>query len=438
MPTRSISLFTATCIVVANMVGTGIFTSLGFQVGGLPSGFAILALWLIGGVCALCGALCYGELAAALPRSGGEYHFLSVIYHPLAGFLAGWVSITVGFAAPIALAAMAFGSYFQGAFPGANPVTLSIILVAGVTAVHLGGTTIGSRFQNITTTLKVALIIVLIVAGCLVADPQPVAFFPQPGDGRLLLTSSFAVSLVYVMYAYTGWNASVYIVNEMRAPERNVPLSVAIGTAFVTVLYLLLNGVFLHVAPMAELAGKKEVAHVAATHIFGDAGGRLMSGLICAGLVASVSAMTWIGPRVAATMGEDWPALRSLARRNARGIPTLAILCQSAIVCLLLITAAFEAVLTYIQFSLSLCSFLTVLGVYVLRIRRPELPRPYRTWGYPLTPLLFLVVSAWMLWHILGSKPRESLAGLATLLLGLIVYFVSPKSAGPRAESAAE
>jgi APA family basic amino acid/polyamine antiporter len=408
------------------MVGTGVFTSLGYQVGPLPSPFAILSLWLLGGVCAFCGALAYGELAAALPRSGGEYHLLSVIFHPVVGFLAGWISITVGFAAPVALAAMAFGSYFQGAVPGANPLVLSLALVAIVTAVHLCGTSIGSRFQNVATMLKVALIVVFIIAGATMANPQPVSFLPRSGDGALLLSPEFAVSLVYVMYAYTGWNATVYIVAEVRDPGRTVPLSVALGTAFVTLLYLLLNGIFLYAAPMAELAGKQEVAHVAATHIFGSAGGRVMSGLICGGLVASVSAMTWIGPRVSFTMGEDWPALRPLARRTGGGIPAVATLFQSTIVAVLLCTATFQTVLTYIQFSLTLCSFLTVLGVYVLRVRRPDLPRPCRAWGYPVTPFIFLAVSLWMLWHILRSSPYESLAGLGTILLGLVVYLLSP------------
>ncbi len=423
---KSISLLTATCIVIANMVGTGIFTSLGFQVGPLPSGFTILFLWLIGGVCAFCGAVSYAELAAALPRSGGEYHFLSRVYHPAVGFLSGWLSVTVGFAAPIALAAMAFAKYFASLAPSASPVALSIGIVTLATLVHLRSIVLGGRFQTVATLFKVALIVVFIGAGLFSGHVEPLSFLPKAGDGTLITSAPFAVSLVYVMYAYSGWNASTYIVGEVKDPSRNVPLSVAVGTGLVAVLYLALNAVFLHVAPLDQLKGQIDVGHVAANYIFGPSGGRIMAGLICIGLVSSISAMTWVGPRVTMAMGEDNAVLRFLAWKNAQGVPSLAILAQFVIVVALLLSASFDKVLTYVQFSLTLCSFLTVLGVFVLRRREPALPRPYRTWGYPVTPILFLVISGWMLWHILHSNPMESLAGLATLLVGLLVYFLSP------------
>ena len=425
----TISLLTATSLVVANMIGTGVFTSLGFQVGPLPSGFAIIVLWLLGGFCALCGALAYGELAAALPRSGGEYHLLSEIYHPAVGFLAGWISAAVGFSVPIALAAMAFGEYFAAALPGTPPLPVSLGIVAIVTAVHLRGLTLGSLFQNSATVLKLLLIIALIVAGITLGEPRGTTFFPRAGDAALIASAPFAVSLIFVMYAYSGWNASVYIAGEIRDPGRNVPRSIVTGTLFVTILYVLVNAVFLHVTPRAEileLDKKEKIAALAATHIFGAGGGRVMAGLICAGLVSSISAMTWVGPRVTMTMGEDCRALRFLATKSERGTPVAAIVAQAGVVVVLLLTATFEAVLTYIQFSLTFCSFLAVLGVIVLRRRRPELHRPYKTWGYPVTPLIFLTVSLWMMWHILRSQPRESLAGIATLLLGLGIYFISP------------
>jgi APA family basic amino acid/polyamine antiporter len=425
-PARTISLFTATCIVIANMVGTGVFTSLGFQVHDLPTGFSIVALWLVGGFCALCGALAYGELATALPRSGGEYHFLSVIYHPAAGFLAGWISITVGFAAPVALVAMAFGSYFHGVFAWAAPLPISLIVVIAVASVHLFGTRAGSRFQDGATILKLVLILVLIAAGAFCVHSQPVSFLPTAADPALLKSAGFAVSLVYVMYAYSGWNATAYIVNEVRDPGRTIPLSVLIGTAIVMVLYVGLNAIFLLVAPMQEMALKQEVALVAATHIFGPAGGRITAGLICAGLVASVSAMVWIGPRVTVAMGEDWQILRLLSRRTSRGIPALAILTQTAITCVLLVAGNFQTVLTYIQFSLTICSFLTVLGVYILRYRQPDLARPCKMWGYPVTPFIFLAVNLWMMGFLLKTQWKESLAGLATCAVGLLVYWLCP------------
>jgi APA family basic amino acid/polyamine antiporter len=428
---KTISPLTATCIVVANMIGTGIFTSLGFQVGDLPTGFSIMAVWTIGGLCALCGALSYAELGAALPRSGGEYNFLGVIYHPSVGFLAGWISATVGFAAPVAIAAMAFGTYFSAVLPGMNPLFLSLAVVTICTLVLLRDLQLGSAFQNGSTILKVVLVLVIIGAGLWAKKTQPVSFLPTRTDGALILSAPFAVSLYWVMYAYSGWNASTYIVGEVRNPSRAIPLSVGVGTVVVMALYLATNAVFLRTTPAAEMIGKQQVAVIAGAHIFGAAGAKVMALFICLGLISTVSAMMWIGPRITAAMGEDLGVLAPLARRNARGIPVAAILAQFAIVILLLLTATFQTAVNYIQFSLTLCSTLTVLGVFVLRWRQPDLPRPYRAWGYPVTPAIFLAISIWMLIHMLTdpSTLRPSLWGLATMALGLVVYFLSAKRA---------
>ncbi len=432
---RTISLLTATCIVVANMVGTGIFTSLGFQVGDLPSGFVLTALWAIGGLCALCGALSYAELGAALPRSGGEYHFLREIYHPAVGFIAGWISATVGFSAPVAIAAIPFGTYLAGVFPGLNPLLLSLGVVWIATLALLWDLRLGSGFQNTSTLLKVGLILVIIAAGFYVAQTQPVRFLAARGDGALIVSTPFAISLYWVMYAYSGWNASTYIVGEVRNPARTIPLSLALGTLLVSGLYLGLNAVFLRTTPIAEMVGKQEVGLIAGVHIFGPAGGKVMAVFIALGLVSAVSAMMWIGPRVTVAMGEDLAALSWLARRNARGIPVRATLLQFALVNFFILFTSFQKAVNYVQFSLMLSSSLTVLGVIVLRWRRPDLPRPYRTWGYPVTPLLFLAVSGWMLWHLLEdpSTREASLWGLVTALSGLAVYFMSPKRVANRA-----
>jgi APA family basic amino acid/polyamine antiporter len=429
---RTISLLTATSIVVGNMVGTGIFTSLGFQVGDLRTGFAVMAVWAVGGICALCGALAYAELGAALPRSGGEYNFLGRIYHPSIGFLAGWISATVGFAAPVAIAAKPFGTYLADIFPGMNPLLLSLAVVWITTFVLVRDLRLGSIFQNASTILKVALIVAIIVGGFTAKATQPISFLPGKGDGALILSAPFAISLYWVMYAYSGWNASTYIVGEIRNPARNIPLSVGLGTVLVGVLYLGLNAAFLRTTPAAEMIGKQQVALIAGVHIFGAAGGKVMALFICLGLISAVSAMMWIGPRVTATMGQDFKALRWLARTNENGIPTVAILVQFAIVNLLLLTATFQAVVNYVQFSLALCSTVTVLGVFVLRWRQPNLPRPYRTWGYPFTPIIFLAVSIWMLWNLLADHTTRnpSLWGLATIALGLVIYFLSGKTVG--------
>jgi basic amino acid/polyamine antiporter, APA family len=426
---EKISLLTATCIVIANMVGTGIFTSLGFQVGDLPSGFAIMALWLLGGICALCGALAYAELGAALPRSGGEYNFLREIYHPAVGFVAGWISATVGFAAPVAIAAIPFGTYLAGVIPGVSPLFLSLAVVWISTLVLLRDLRLGSGFQNSSTILKVLLILLIVVAGFWVKGTQTISFLPSATDRALIVSAPFAISLYWVMYAYSGWNASTYIVGEVSNPSRTIPISLGLGTLVVTLLYLGLNAVFLRTTPAAELMGKQEIGLIAGLHIFGGAGGKVMAVFIALGLVSAVSAMMWIGPRVTMAMGEDLSALSWLAKRNSHGVPVRATLVQFAIVNFLVLATTFQKVVNYVQFSLALCSTLTVLGVFVLRWRRPELDRPYRTWGYPVTPAIFLLVSGWMLWHLLENPTTRgpSLWGLATAALGLVIYYFSPK-----------
>ena len=413
------------------MVGTGIFTSLGFQVGDLPTGFAIMALWAIGGVCALCGALSYAELGAALPRSGGEYHFLREIYHPAVGFIAGWISATVGFAAPVAIAAIPFGTYLAGVVPGLNPLFLSLTVVLISTLVLLWDLRLGSGFQNTSTLLKVGLILVIIAAGFCVKGTQPISFLPLPEDRALIVSAPFAVSLYWVMYAYSGWNASTYIMGEVRNPTRTIPLSLGLGTLLVTALYLGINAVFLRTTPAAEMVGKQQIGLIAGVHIFGESGGKVMAVFIALGLVSAVSAMMWIGPRVTMTMGKTCPrspGWRATMRAASR---SRAIIVQFAIVNLLILVTTFQKVVNYVQFSLTLFSALTVLGVFVLRWRSPELPRPYRTWGYPVTPAIFLAVSGWMLWHMLADSSTRgpSLWGVATAALGLILYYLSPKTA---------
>jgi APA family basic amino acid/polyamine antiporter len=434
-----VSTLTATAIAVADMVGIGVFTSLGFQVGDIPSAFSLLMLWTVGGLTALCGALCYAELAAALPRSGGEYNFLSRIYHPAVGFLAGWISATVGFAAPIAVAAMAFGTYFMGAFPGflGDVVTpgvasqvLGLALAWIVSAVHLSGLKHSSLLQNVSTAIKVLLIVGFIAAGFAFGSPQPISFAPSSQDISYIISAPFAVSLVYVMYSYSGWNAATYIINEVRDPERSLPRSLLVATLIVLVLYVALNAVFLYTTPMAKMAGQMNVAQVAGAEIFGETGGRLVAGLICIGLVSAVSAMVWIGPRVTMVIGEDLPGLRFFARTTRSGVPATAILFQLAVVTGMLLTQSFQTVVHYIQFSLTFCTFLAVLGVIVLRISQPELKRPYRVWAYPLTPVVFLLVTGYMMIFQLAQKPRESIAGLATMVAGLVVFAVSRRLGG--------
>lgn len=427
---RPVTLGPAIAVVVGNMVGTGVFTSLGYQLVDIQSGFVLMLLWGLGGGCALCGALCYGELAAAFPRSGGEYHLLSRVYHPLLGFLAGWISVTVGFAAPIALGAMAFGTYFSSAlsFEGeAWAVALSVAVVMGVAGIHLRPIRLGAQFQSVFTALKALCIVVLVVACFLLGEGQEISFFPREGDLALLFSAEFAIALVFVMYAYTGWNAATYIVDEVQDPQRTVPRALLVGTTLVTLLYIGLNGGFLYSAPIDSMMGEIEVAKVAADHVLGETGGRLMAGFISFGLISMLSASIWVGPRVAQRMGEDFRGLHLLARKSGSGIPANAVLLQAGIAVALILTSSFEQVLVYIELLLVLFALVTVAGVFWLRICHPERARPVKAWGYPVTPAFFVVINVWMIVYIVREKPEEALWGLGTLMLGGVVYFIAQR-----------
>jgi len=417
-----VSVWVATAIVVADMVGVGVFTSLGFQINELSSGFSLLLLWAIGGVVALCGVFAYSELGAMFPRSSGEYNLLARCYHPAFGFVAGFVSATVGFAAPVALAAMAFGQYAKAIVPAAPPLALALGVVWLVSLVQLAGLRHSATFQLVATLAKVALIVAFLIAGVAIGTPQPISFAPQAADWTHIASPSFAIALVFVMYAFSGWNAATYITGELRDPERSLPRALLIGTLIVTALYVALNAVFLYTTPRAAMAGQLDVARIAGGAIFGDTGGRVVAAMICIGLVSSISAMMWIGPRVTMTMGEDLPALRLFARRSPGGAPQPAIILQLGVATLLLATQSFEAVLDFIQFSLLFCSFFTVLGVVVLRITQPDRKRPYRAWGYPVTPAIFLLVTLFMMTYLVTERPLQSLLGVALMSAGLLIY----------------
>jgi APA family basic amino acid/polyamine antiporter len=416
----------AAAVVIANMIGTGVFTSLGFQLLQIQSGFVLLLLWGIGGLTALCGALCYAELGAALPRSGGEYNFLSQIYHPLAGFISGWVSASVGFAAPTALAALTFGSYLNSVFPALSPLWLATGLVLILSAVHCTNHRDSGGVQTLLTVLKLVLILGFsLLALTLVEAPQALLFSPQQGDGRLILGGAFGVSLIYVNYAYSGWNAATYISGELEQPQKYLPRVLLLSTAVVTCAYLLLNFVFLSVAPISAMEGKVEIGYVAAQHVFGSLGASIMGVLLAMLLISTVSAMILAAPRVLHAIGEDFSLFRSLAVPNRDGIPVRAIGLQCAITLLFLWSSSFESILVFSGATMALNTLFTVLGVFILRWRQPELARPYRTWLYPLPPLVFLAITGWTLIYTIVQRPAEAWMGLGIISSGALCYWLT-------------
>ncbi len=416
----------AAAVVIANMIGTGVFTSLGFQLLDIRSGFVLMALWVVGGLTALCGALSYAELGAALPRSGGEYNFLSQIYHPGAGFISGWVSATVGFAAPTALAALTFGNYLSSSFPALSPLWLATGLVVLLTIVHCRSHASSGGAQSALTALKILLILGFSALALSMTDTlQPVNFSPAEGDGQLLVGGAFAVSLIYVNYAYSGWNAATYITSELDRPQSQLPIVLIASTALVGGAYLLLNYVFLAVAPMDAMAGKVKIGYVAASYAFGTGGAQIMGVLLAILLISTVSAMVLAGPRVLHAIGEDFPAFRFLGVKNQDGIPVRAILLQS-IVCLIFFwSSTFESILIFSGATMALNTFFAVLGLFVLRWKKPQMDRPYRAWLYPITPMIFLAITGWTLVYTVAQRPAEAWMCLGILVSGAFFYVLT-------------
>lgn len=425
---------TALAIVIANMIGTGVFTSLGFQLATLQSGFALIMLWVVGGVIAVCGALSYAELGAALPRSGGEYNFLGRIYHPSAGFVSGWVSSTIGFSAPVALAAMTFGAYTTSSIlPDASETVrawtergLAVGLIISLTLIHTRKRLTSGRFQSLFTAIKVAVILVVSVAGlALVSEYQPVSLLPRPGDSAALTSSAFAVSLIYVSYAYTGWNVATYLTDELERPQRSLPRVLFVGAFGVMLLYILLNAVFLLTTPMEKMVGEVEVGVIAARHVFGQTGALFTGAILGVLLISTVSAMTIAGPRVLQMVGQDIKAFRFLATTNADGMPTTGVLVQSGLALLFVLTATFDQVLVFAGFTLALNSLLAVAGLFVLRLREPELARPFRVPLFPFPPLIYLVLTIWTLVYVAIERPQEVAVSAVLIGLGVAIYLIS-------------
>ncbi len=436
--TYKFGLTTASAFVIANMIGTGVFTSLGFQLLGTTNLVSILMLWLLGGVIALCGALVYGELGAVMPRSGGEYHYLREIYHPMLGFMSGWASLIVGFAAPVALACMALSAYLARVFPVLNPMMVGLTVLTLVTIIHAYDVKMGGAVQRFFTFFKILVILGFIICG--LAMPVKYQSFSTSfsnfswGD---IFSSGFAVSLVWVYYAYSGWNASAYMANEIKNPQRTIPRSLFISTLVVTVLYLFLNAVFLLSTPISQMSGQLEVGLIAAQNIFGHTLGNMMGLLIAVLLISSISSMVFLGPRVTQVMGEDTYILRFLSKKSSHGTPYVAIWAQFFISVLLILTDSFELVTKYTGITLSFFALMTVIGVFVHRRRFPNAVRPYKTWGYPVTPIIFILLIVWSIIYLVredfmqtfieGKQPVMwmSLISALTLATGAFLYQVN-------------
>lgn len=420
-PAAKIGWRSAAALVLANMIGTGAFTTLGLQLEQVPNGVVLLLLWAFGGLVAWCGAVSYAELGTRLPKSGGEAHFLSEIFHPLLGFLSGWVSLSVGFAAAVALSAMAVGHYLA-AWTGLSPVVTAAASIVLLSLAHSFGTKESSTLQNGLTAVKLLLVLALGVAACVLPAPTGAEVNWSPGSLDTLWSPGAGVAMISVFYAFSGWNAAAYIVEEIREPQRNLPRALVVGTLVVSGLFLLLQYGFLRQAGTAALRGQIDVAQVAAGAMFGPAVGRYVSALIGILLLTGISAMIWVGPRVVRAMGDRHQLWRSFSALSPAGLPLRATWLQGGISLFLVFTSSFERILLYSGFVLQLFTFLAVAGLLWLRWNEWG-ARGYSSPLYPLPQVIFLVFSAWSLVYLLLNQPVESLLGLLNVVAGLVAYY---------------
>lgn len=424
---RVLTLTAATVTVVANMIGTGVFTTTGLMAQSGAGGGDILLAWTLGGLIALCGALCYGEVGANLPHSGGEYYYLSRLLHPSLGFISGTVSVVVGFAAPIAASSIAMNVYLATVIPHWPVTLMSVAVVVALAMLHAREVQIGSRFQTVITVTKVLLIAAFIGA---------VLFaFPKGGHAdlaqlhtRFLVSSPFAVVLVFVSFAYAGWNAAAYIATELKDPARTLPRSLLLGTIIVTILYVLLNLSYLLVVPATGLAGKDQVGYIVASTLWGTRVGEIVSMLIAVTLLCPISSMLMVGPRIAEAMARDGFLPIWLAKLNHRHVPARAIALQAGIAAIIAVTFSFDTLLIYIGFTLNIFAALTVFSLF--QLRREGKSKVKICIGYPLTPIVFLAFTIWMTVWSIQQQPIAAAAGIATLVGGYVLYLFRAKQAG--------
>ena len=440
---RKLGLFPITNIVVANMIGAGIFTTSGLLMADLKSPMLMLLLWLVGGIIAFSGAMCYGEIGASIPKAGGEYAILSKLYTPKLGFLSGWISFVVGFSAPIAASSIGFSEYLYRAIPYIFQLdgisidwmkkVYSIFIIVLFTMVHLKGVDFGAKVQNILTVMKVMLVVGLILFGFTLGEGN----FDELKLNNVDLIGDFSwktigLSLMWIMFAFSGWNASVYIGSEIKRPEKNIPLSLLIGTGIVSVLYLLLNLLFIYAIPSKEMEGVIAIGGLAISKLFGPTFESLFSLLVAFALFSSISAFIILGPRVYFAMSKDGHFFRFARKVHPRyQVPTYSIIFQGAISIVIILSGTFDQILTYMGFSLGIFPIITIFGLF--KLRKQKLSK-LRLPGYPITPIIYILAGVTMLTLSFMERPMESSIALLTILAGFPVYYLFGKQKNRREE----
>ena len=438
---RRLGPFDAAAIIVSNVIGSGIFLTPAFIAALMGDAWALLGVWLLGGCIAFAGAMAYAELAALRPRAGGEYVYLREAFGPLAAFLTGWTSFVAGFSGAIAASAVGFAFYLGRFLPAAAdtrplihvplgpvaltvspPALVAIALILLLTAVHIRGLGPGRLLQNLLAGAKVTGLIVLVVLGFGIGEGT----WTHLATPHVVPAGSWLLALVPVMFSYSGWNAASYVAEEIRDPARFLPRALALGTGSVVVLYLVLNLLYVYSISVPELATLKgSVMDVIAERLFGPRAGDLLAIMTAVSIAASVSAMVIAGPRVYFAMARDGIFFRRAAVVHPKfHTPAAAIIAQALWSAVLVVTGSFGQLITYTGFSVVLFSGIAGVALFVLRFKRPDEPRPFRAWGYPVMPGLFVLASAMIVVNAVWQDPGPSAAGLSIIAAGLPLYFV--------------
>ncbi len=441
---RGFGFWTATALVVSNMIGTGIFTITGFMANDIPDPFWIISLWIIGGFIALMGAFVVAELGAMLPFAGGDYVYISRSYGPFWAYLSGWMSFFVGFSAPIAAAAIAFMEYLSFFAPVLSPLSfysidigfislkvswghfIAVLVIFLFAGFHYAGLKTSKYVQNGITSLKVFFILIIIAISFLWGNGSWQNFDKISTSSFTGLSFSKAgVSLIFVMFAYSGWNAVSYIAGEIKNPGKNIPRSIIAGTSFVILMYLLLNLLYLYALPIDEMKGVLRIGSESMHALFGTSITSFTTVIFAVSIIACMSAMLVIGPRIYYAMAED-----NLFFKKFKDVhpvfktPSKAIMLQAGWSSVLLISGTFDQILAYASFILMGFSAVNVSAIYILRRKLKNIERPYRAFGYPYTPAIFIIMSVWMMVYTLIERPFESIFGILTILAGIPFYFV--------------
>ncbi len=407
------------------MIGTGVFTSVGFQLSSVQNTWSILLLWCLGGLFALFGAFAYAELGTNFKESGGDYIYLSRLFHPLLGYLSAWAGLIVGFSAPVALAAMAFTKYLAP-FGLQNNLWLAAAIIIIIGCMHSFTIKHSSRFQNYTTLIKVLFIVTLIFIAMILPGQHANAINFNNTWKHELLKPGFAVSMVYVSFAYTGWNAAAYVAFEINKPLRNLPYALIASTLFVSLVYVLFQYVLLKNASVQQLQNKEEATFISFTNLLGLPGGKWISIFIAIQLIATISSYLWVGPRVTHAMAKEYNLWKALGTSNQHGIPVKAVWAHVVISLLLMLSGSFEKLLLYAGFVLQLMASLTVATSLFIKYRSPgTFKTPFKPW----LQIIFLLFNAWILMFTFIDRPVESSVGIGILLVGFIIYLFDKPAA---------